>query len=100
MIVSPVPSVPVDRMPADRQPQVVSRDRVARPFGDAPYFVTDHQLWENESALPPEIESRLEQLGADVRRERGLMPGRLPDGRVVNVPYEDIQVVPVSNHAY
>ncbi len=100
MVVSPVPSLPVDRPPNDQQPQVVSRDPRSRPDAYPPFFVTDHRLWDNESALPPEIESRLEQLGADVRRERGVMPGRLPDGRVVNVPYEDIQVVPVSNHAY
>ena len=95
---SSVPSVPLAQ---DRstEPQIVSHSEPYYQPTPRNWYVTSNDLWENESALPPELQSLIEQAGAQVRRKRGLLPAEL-NGRRVTLPYEDIQLVPVRNDSY
>ncbi|MEM7316145.1 MAG: hypothetical protein AAF497_23670 [Planctomycetota bacterium] len=67
-----------------------------QPTTLATYPVPDRSFWEQESVIPVEVRQALKDKGTQVRRQRGLMPYWLPDGRRVTVPYEDVQLVPVN----
>jgi len=64
------------------------------------YYVDDSRVWDRESVIPSDVRRSLQRIGADVHHQRGLIPVTLSDGRRISVPYEDVQIVPVSNRSY
>lgn len=63
---------------------------------ESPVYVVDNEFWDHKSSLPEDFQERLEKLGVNVERKRGLMPIRTNDGQDWIVPYEELQVVPVN----
>jgi hypothetical protein len=61
-----------------------------------------HAQWLNEegSAFPDELVRALENVGARIRRHRGLLPLETRDGRRVVVPVERVEITPVSFAQY
>ena len=82
-------------------PSLPGRNLVPSADGySGPYFVNDSNLWEQDSVIPFDVRQSFRRMGAELQRERGMIPVQLNDGRRVNVPYEDVQLVPVSNRPY
>ncbi|MCL4201481.1 MAG: hypothetical protein KJ000_03240 [Pirellulaceae bacterium] len=63
---------------------------------------SQHAQWlsEETSAFPAELARALENLGARIRRHRGLLPLETRDGRHVVVPVERVEITPVSFAQY
>lgn len=88
-------SLPPQSQITNAQPVAPVDDRRSQP-----YYVSDSDFWDRDSAVPLAVQESLRQRGTDVRRQRGLVPMQLPDGRRVTVPYEDVQLVPVRGTSY
>ena len=63
-------------------------------------YVHDDGFWDRGDLVPSSVRKSFRNLGAEVRSERGWMPVRTEDGRQLIIPYEDVQLVPVSGTSY
>ena len=59
-----------------------------------------NNFWSGSPALTPDVRNELRRIGAQVRQDHGYIPLRTVDGRLVLVPYEDVQIVPANRRAY
>jgi hypothetical protein len=93
---TPAPStVALQQETPETQPKIPPSDQPPETV-----VVADWNFWERDSAIPPNVRQALKKLGTEVRQERGIVPVRLPDGRRVAVPYENVQFVPVGDTSY
>ncbi len=98
-----VPESIVNQTPAaNNNQQSLASNSTSQPQQDltGTYSAPASSFWEQESVIPIEVRRALAEKGTEVRRQRGLMPYWLPDGRRVTVPYEDVQLVPVNRVSY
>ena len=57
-------------------------------------------FWSGSPAVTPEIRNELLRMGVQVRQDHGYLPLRAADGRLVLVPYEDVQMAPANRRAF
>jgi hypothetical protein len=80
-------------------PNGADDQRIDVPFYDL-HEMNPTWLSRESLALPPEVVRVLERLGHEVRRDRGLVPIDLEDGRRVVIPVEQFEITPVTGRSF
>lgn len=85
---------------ADGPPVRLAIDRGDGTIVEHPLYdwrqVDEQWLHPVSRSMPPEVRAALERLGGEVRQRRGLVPVNLQDGRRAVIPFEQVEIVPVS----
>ena len=88
---------PIKSAPDHQTPETPSRDSaLARNEVLEPPTEPPSEPAISQSILPPPLVGQLQRAGYEVEPQRGLVPVRLPDGHIVNIPVEGVQIRQVN----